>query len=120
MIACTGICNNVMWIFPGYVVTLMTMKPWICDFLDTHYHSQASTLLLLASLLPSAVVGWIVFNWWSSGWRKHPLAASLAVYAPNNSPDAWKSVGADVNTEYRRLVPLGKQTLHNEETWNRE
>lgn len=90
-------------LLPGYVVTLMTMKPWICDFLDIHYHSQASTLLLLASLLPSAVVGWIVFNWWSSGWRKHPLAASLAVYAPNNSLDAWKSVGADVNTEYRRV-----------------
>ncbi|XP_063873330.1 transmembrane protein 129-like isoform X2 [Scylla paramamosain] len=90
-------------LLPGYVVTLMMTKPWIFDFLDVHYHSQASTLLLLASLLPSAVVGWIVSNWWSSGWHKHPLATSLVVYAPNNSPDAWKSVAADINTEYRRV-----------------
>ncbi|MPC47678.1 E3 ubiquitin-protein ligase TM129 [Portunus trituberculatus] len=51
----------------------------------------------------SAVVGWIVSNWWASGWHKHPLAVSLAVYAPNNSPDAWKFVAADINTEYRRV-----------------
>ena len=83
-------------------MTLMKTQPWVWDFLDVQFHSQASTLILLLSLLPPAVMGWIVANWWCDGWRGHPLAASLAVYAPNSSAQTWKSVASDVNTEFRR------------------
>lgn len=90
-------------LLPGYVVTLMKAEPWVCDFLAVQFHPQASILLLLASLLPAAVVSWIVADWWRDGWRRHPLTAGLSIYAPNNSREAWKSVAADVNTEFRRV-----------------
>lgn len=88
----------------GYVVTLMKAEPWVLLFLDTRIHSQASVLLVLASLLPAAAVAWVVLGWWQGGWQGHPLAASLAVYASSDSPEAWKSVAADINTEFRRWV----------------
>ncbi|KAG0710686.1 Transmembrane protein 129 [Chionoecetes opilio] len=90
-------------LLPGYVVTLMKSEPWVWDFLDVQVHSHTSALLLLASLIPTAVLGWVVADWWRSGWCRHPLAARLAVYAPSNSPEAWKSVASDINTEFRRV-----------------
>lgn len=89
---------------PGYVITLMKTEPWVLDFMDMRFHSQASVMLLLVSLLPAAVVAWVVAGWWQGGWQGHPLATSLSIYASNDSPDAWKSVAADINTEFRRLV----------------
>lgn len=90
-------------LLPGYVATLMKAEPWVLLFLDTRIHSQASVLLVLVSLLPAAAVAWVVSGWWQGGWQGHPLAASLAVYASSNSPEAWKSVAADINTEFRRV-----------------
>lgn len=84
----------------------MKTEPEVLNFLDARIHSQASALLLLLSLLPVAVAGWVVVGWWQGGWRGHPLAASLSIYASGDSPDSWKSVASDVNTEFRRLVDV--------------
>jgi len=58
------------------------------------------TICTLASILLAFGVLWLAFTWYRNGWKGHPIAKTLALYA-NGHP--WYTVASDLNIEFRRV-----------------
>ncbi|XP_023344212.1 transmembrane protein 129 [Eurytemora carolleeae] len=53
--------------------------------------------LVVSVLIPAALLS-LVWYWYTTGWKDHPLVKKMRIYSED-----WKSLSKDLNTEFRRI-----------------
>lgn len=87
-----------------FTVVLDHNYPSVSEFWDTY--PIIYNILAVSVLIPILLMS-LVWFWSLNNWSNHPMVAKLKLYARDGN---WRQVGADIETEFRRIDKISLQT----------